>query len=1013
MNSLLKRFVRFLFLFSLLLIVVYGTCYVILKSRVMQITIIQNSDIGNKIRIINPVSFYWWLDRLGYKKEVLRLRPLSSREYVEIDSISFFFTDQVQPFYKVKNPDGSVAVSADFVYQESEKDLRVSLYVNSENKFLKEFAILDVLFRMQSDKKFENQDEAFGKLFTKYRLKGLFFLGKNFNFVKQALADCSGSFRCCTNVTRCGQTYKACNVGSLCYDQYGQTQTCTYECQPDSLSQSCSGITPQFQCTVYPNFQCSLSDEQDVYSGSCSWDCGICGNFGSCYPVANACVKSGTDDCGTCFDNCSAADAGCYNQNCPTDCDYDGGYVNNGSLNGDCSCGQKWCPATADCCTSSAPNAPTLVAPANGAIIGVNQLTNYSWNAISNWGIACPNNNRYEVCISSNQIGCDLVNNVSTGLTTNLNWTPTVGDSYVTWSVRSNNGSQTASSATRSFCVEGSPCSGAACGQITNCSGACPSTDDGIPGVPACGAPAAPTAQELHAMPTTINWTSGGALTDYYEYSVNGLPTVNAGLNLSASGITVAPGANNFRARAVNNSCGTDTSAWSNYCNFCYETGPVISSWTPALCGPQTRTCTENCTTAMSNTYTNDCAGVPLTQCTECPTTGAWSACDPVTHQRTRTVDYLCQVDQVETEDCIGTIDGYLFDASDLGGCPGDIGINPIYDALAITNQTFTINPLGGLWPVVPNPTTNADGYYVANPYVPGTYNFDFSNMINNGVVSGVRFECHGPGVVLNTVGQTERRDFGFWRLYNGWWQAEGGSVYAEGGVTSNIPASISTADQRLILADANGRTGVLSYGAGSVNLGTSPDVRVSDDLWQIQSLYDGLRYDYDFYDTRMDVFPSTTWDGGVITYNDGGRGFQIFRRTGGVTLNYAGPTGTQRVILLVDGNVTVNTDVTVPDGAFLGVIASGTINFAHNVTNAQGWFVAENITVSSNAPTTDVQFLGEGSFVGWTGIALNRSLGDGNNLQPPEKFTYRPDMVLNMPEPMGVYTKKFSAFIP
>ncbi|KKS62299.1 MAG: hypothetical protein UV30_C0018G0004 [Candidatus Collierbacteria bacterium GW2011_GWF1_42_50] len=139
------------------------------------------------------------------------------------------------------------------------------------------------------------------------------------------------------------------------------------------------------------------------------------------------------------------------------------------------------------------------------------------------------------------------------------------------------------------------------------------------------------------------------------------------------------------------------------------------------------------------------------------------------------------------------------------------------------------------------------------------------------------------------------------------------------------------------------------------------------------------------------------------------------------MTLNYSGPTGTQKAILLVDGNVTVSNNVVVPSGAFLGVIAKGNIIFNANLTTAQGWFVAENLSVpcvDTVAPLgtcdkTDVQFDGQGSFVGWTGIALARDMGAGNNTTPSEKFTYRVDMALNAPTPIKVFAKKFSPFIP
>ena len=54
---------------------------------------------------------------------------------------------------------------------------------------------------------------------------------------------------------------------------------------------------------------------------------------------------------------------------------------------------------------------------------------------------------------------CDLLNWVSVGTTTYRAWTPTIGDNTVTWKVRSNNGSSTNESLSRTLYVENQFCS--------------------------------------------------------------------------------------------------------------------------------------------------------------------------------------------------------------------------------------------------------------------------------------------------------------------------------------------------------------------------------------------------------------------------------------------------------------------------------------------------------------------------------------------------------------------------
>jgi len=379
-------------------------------------------------------------------------------------------------------------------------------------------------------------------------------------------------------------------------------------------------------------------------------------------------------------------------------------------------------------------------------------------------------------------------------------------------------------------------------------------------------------------------------------------------------------------------------------------------------------------------------------------------------------VNYDCQTNTVQSEDCIGTIKGTLFDASDLSSC--DLSSNPP----KIGNQSFGLT---GNWPIInPPASTNADGTYSEAVYastLPAVYTYDYSDLINSGKVAGVKFQCQAAVATVTDQGQIFTKDTGFWRIFGGWWQVTGGNIYGANGIQSVIPGTLSAAAQRLILSDGNGRYGVLTYGTKNAEeLGTNPNARVSDKLWEYQSLYQGLRYDYNYYNTRMDVFASTAWDGGDLNYNDGGAGYQIFKHTGDVTLGAVSLSGTQKAVLLVDGKVTVNGDLLVPNGAFLGIIASGDITFNANVTKAQGWFVAENINIlchdgnsDGKCDKDDTQFAGQGSFVGWTNVNLGRDQGLTNNSQPAEKFTYRPDMMVNVPTPMKVYTRKFTPFIP
>jgi hypothetical protein len=430
-----------------------------------------------------------------------------------------------------------------------------------------------------------------------------------------------------------------------------------------------------------------------------------------------------------------------------------------------------------------------------------------------------------------------------------------------------------------------------------------------------------------------------------------------------------------------------------------------------------------------------------------------WSSCDPTTHIRTRSCIDGCDCTGIRmSEVCEATIQGTIFDASYLNSCPVDTNSDGYAnDTLTADEysqiQSFSISDEDNSPPVgTPSGTyvikTAKTGNYRALVYAGGDaasgapvqYSYDFSQLSHDfDIAAGPKLLCNNAASASATVWSNDQtclyqpctvvknQNFGFYRIFGGWWQAIGGNVYGANGIRSYIPPSTST--QQLILADAkdNGRVGFLAYGTKLEDeIGYNPNARISSKLWEIQSLYQGLRYDYNFYNTRMDIFASTAWDGGDLNYEDKGVGYQIFKHTGDVTLSALSLTGTEKVILLVNGNVTVNGDITVANGAFLGIIAKGNITFNANVAKAQGWFVAENINVpchDGNSDGTcdrdDVQFLGEGSFVGWTNINLGRDRYKTNNLEPSETFTYRPDLFMNVPKPMKVYTRKFSSFVP
>lgn len=421
-----------------------------------------------------------------------------------------------------------------------------------------------------------------------------------------------------------------------------------------------------------------------------------------------------------------------------------------------------------------------------------------------------------------------------------------------------------------------------------------------------------------------------------------------------------------------------------------------------------------------------------------------WSICD-ANHKHTRTCREDCGTDNCAAtplvEDCLGAVRGTLFDASDYSSCPAFnpttgylLDLPPGFGAptriFGFSDQNTTPpHP----WAPLTATTTNPLGNYSIQAYAPANYVYDFSPLSDIYVTSGgPKLTCQSlvATVPSNPVTcQTQpcslvnNMSFGFWKIYGGWWQAVGGSVHADGGIKSEIPSSLAT-EMSLILPNpaAGNRRGFLSYGVTKAAdmLGTNPNAQVSASLWEKESKYSGQVYDWSFYDKRFNLFKTTVWgDGQVINYDDNGSGYQIFESAGSITNFNFSPTGTQKVIFQIKGDVRVTGNITVPSGAFLAIIASGTITFDPSVTDADGWFVAATISVpcrdvdSNGCDKDDSVFNGNGSFVGWNSITLGRNRGILNNTASTERFTYRHDLYTNAPKPLRIYTKYYKPFVP
>lgn len=98
------------------------------------------------------------------------------------------------------------------------------------------------------------------------------------------------------------------------------------------------------------------------------------------------------------------------------------------------------------------------------------------------------------------------------------------------------------------------------------------------------------------------------------------------------------------------------------------------------------------------------------------------------------------------------------------------------------------------------------------------------------------------------------------------------------------------------------------------------------------------------------------------------------------------------RAVILVEGNLKINSNILVPQGSFLAFIVKGNIEVSGDIENLQGVYITDG---ELKIEPSVKQFIGEGIFIAQS-FSLNRDLGTANSSLPAEKFVFRPDLVVN-----------------
>lgn len=268
------------------------------------------------------------------------------------------------------------------------------------------------------------------------------------------------------------------------------------------------------------------------------------------------------------------------------------------------------------------------------------------------------------------------------------------------------------------------------------------------------------------------------------------------------------------------------------------------------------------------------------------------------------------------------------------------------------------------------------------------------------------------------------------------WYQVQGGNIYAARTDSPAIRSIISATDctepacipnlitmmQELLNVDTDG---VIISGGGSIETAGHYTPR---DLVAQNTRLTRFKEGYDFFYRRSELGSSPT--DSFATQHNGAL------KPGTEGVHYSAQdlviqdpwsvSAAESYVVFVDGNLTIEnpsdfaTLIEVEEGGFLAFIVRGNITFAANVghtnlatqtPNIEGIYIAENqiiVRTNEDPAVGDRRFIGAGSFVGWSGVDLQRDFADFgsggsgatfNLTIPTETFIYRPDMVLSTPD--------------
>lgn len=271
---------------------------------------------------------------------------------------------------------------------------------------------------------------------------------------------------------------------------------------------------------------------------------------------------------------------------------------------------------------------------------------------------------------------------------------------------------------------------------------------------------------------------------------------------------------------------------------------------------------------------------------------------------------------------------------------------------------------------------------------------------------------CNSGATLSSVTNPSSTNYFYLTSRREAWWQAVGASVYAEGNVRSELPS----ASVNLIDTGSGGAVGALMKSTGSVDTGAGS---VSSAGYTATTKYKGKLMNYDYFAAHMGVTPNTVNDWAADTMNKPANNpnkLFYYINPSGSEASVSSPwtvAAGESYVIFVNGDLRIASNITVANGGFLAFIVNGSVRVSPAVTDIAGLYIIDSTLITESNGTTDVPANFQGSVVAWGGVNFGRDLVASNVSQPGEKFTYRADLLNNMPDSMKVFALKWEEVVP